>query len=533
MTDKWGMFRNIPESEIRKMARVRRRRLKNLGRRTKFLRRHGAGEFQEVPSSKLDAYEKRAGNRLDSPTSQSSQSSGLPPHVIYRTPSDHASSPDAAGSPHVSVPGSSTEDLAVDVNSQAESVLGDDPSVQAGSPQPSLQTTRDRSRHDSTLQKRALEDALAGNYHAAARAYKLTAVPSKPWQRAVRQFRIDVMDAAWYPGCPQSLTARVTGILSVSLVRERETYERAVAGNDAIGNESELCKILIALKLEATFWSSILVQQRALQVWEPILGRHHPKVKLIRDYLEKHRKPKTVAADFGRRLHRLDESDAVIGSEVEIDRPEMRRVNNLVHLGDGPPDQLLEQARTLSSVSANGQQIRQDIAWVKLGRSRALLGVYYSFLRRFDDAERAFQTSEEHMERETHAEIKLHRTLWYIEHKTRVGDWTGARALLGRAHEVFMSNQTPSDFMVHHFPARFANLCSAVAEQQSVDEAARQFSEMGPTGHTDAERRDHELPAAEGSGLSLSRLFPSTPGGANSEINIDAWRQFVQYPPPA
>ena len=78
-TDKWGMFRNIPEIEIGKMARVRRRRLEKLGRRTKFLRRHGAGEFQEVPSAKLDAYEKRAGARLDSPTSQcshSSQSSG-------------------------------------------------------------------------------------------------------------------------------------------------------------------------------------------------------------------------------------------------------------------------------------------------------------------------------------------------------------------------------------------------------------------------------------------------------------------------
>ncbi len=74
-TDKWGMFRNIPESELRKMVRVRRWRFKMLGRRTKFLRRHGAGEFQDVSSARLDAYEKRAGTRLDSPTSDSSESS--------------------------------------------------------------------------------------------------------------------------------------------------------------------------------------------------------------------------------------------------------------------------------------------------------------------------------------------------------------------------------------------------------------------------------------------------------------------------
>ncbi len=341
------------------------------------------------------------------------------------------------------------------------------------------------------------------------------------------------MEAAWYPGCPQSLAARVTGILSASLVRERERYERVDAGNDVIENESGLCKILIALKHEAVFWGSILVQQRALQVWEPILGRHDPRVILIRNYLERYRRPKTVAADFGRRLHRLEESDAVISSEIEIDRPEMRIVKNMIHLGDGPSDRLFEQARALGSVSTNSQQIRQEIALVKLGRSRALLGVYYSFLRRFADAERAFQTSEEHMERETSTEIKLHRMLWHIEHKTRVGDWTGATTLLGVAHGVFMANHTPSDFIVHHFPARFRRLCDAVARQQSVDEAAGQSSEPGPAGHRGVERRDHALPDAEGSVLSsLSRLLPSTPGADNSEIDIDAWRRFVEYSGP-
>lgn len=61
------------------------------------------------------------------------------------------------------------------------------------------------------------------------------------------------MEAASYPGCPQSLKARVTDILSRSLIREREKYSSI---NSDIKNESELCKVIIALKLDASFWAS-------------------------------------------------------------------------------------------------------------------------------------------------------------------------------------------------------------------------------------------------------------------------------------
>ena len=55
-----------------KMARKRQRRQQQLGRPTKFMRKHGAGEFQEVPETKLAAYQKRIGTRPASPMSQSS-----------------------------------------------------------------------------------------------------------------------------------------------------------------------------------------------------------------------------------------------------------------------------------------------------------------------------------------------------------------------------------------------------------------------------------------------------------------------------
>lgn len=60
---KWGFFKHISDSEMRKMVRTREKRQEQLGRPTKFLRKLAAGEgdFQEVPQAKLDAYQKRFG----------------------------------------------------------------------------------------------------------------------------------------------------------------------------------------------------------------------------------------------------------------------------------------------------------------------------------------------------------------------------------------------------------------------------------------------------------------------------------------
>jgi hypothetical protein len=77
-TDKWGFFRNVPDGDMAKMVRKRKRREQQLGRPTKFMRKLGAGEFQQVPATKLDTYQKRAGTRLASPLSQSSGQSHKP-----------------------------------------------------------------------------------------------------------------------------------------------------------------------------------------------------------------------------------------------------------------------------------------------------------------------------------------------------------------------------------------------------------------------------------------------------------------------
>ncbi|KAK3898594.1 hypothetical protein C8A05DRAFT_37809, partial [Staphylotrichum tortipilum] len=410
VTEKWGMFRNIPDAEMIKMARLRRRRRLKFGRRTKFLRRQGAGEFQEVPSAKLDAYEKRVGARPGSPNeSHSSQSSGLASNIIYRTPSDR--SLEAPHSPTASIPPSGTESvLDFGVNSPTDGLFSENGNLLLSGPSsPSPHTPRDRSRYESTLQKRALEDALEGNYQAAARTYKLTAVPSALWQRAVRQFRIDVIEAAAYPGCPQTLTARVTDILSTSLTRERERHHTQQPSPPSPPDESSLSKTLISLHLESLFWSHLLRHQRALSLWEPLLGPSHPKITHLRAHLAKLRTPKTVPSDFARRTHRLQDSTDLLTTPPP---PDQHAVRNLLHLpSSGAADALLAQAQALTSASPAGQQARNDIAWLRYGRSKALLGVCASFLRRDGEAQHAFGVSEAQMEREMCVEMRLYRTL--------------------------------------------------------------------------------------------------------------------------
>jgi len=60
-TDAWGFIKNIPSGHMGKMVRKRRRRKDELGKKTKFMRRHRDGEFQEVAQDKLDTFQRRFG----------------------------------------------------------------------------------------------------------------------------------------------------------------------------------------------------------------------------------------------------------------------------------------------------------------------------------------------------------------------------------------------------------------------------------------------------------------------------------------
>jgi hypothetical protein len=58
-TEEWGFVKNIPNKDMEKMLRIRKRRQEESGKATEFKRRHGGGEFQDVSEERLDSFQKR------------------------------------------------------------------------------------------------------------------------------------------------------------------------------------------------------------------------------------------------------------------------------------------------------------------------------------------------------------------------------------------------------------------------------------------------------------------------------------------
>jgi len=169
-----------------------------------------------------------------------------------------------------------------------------------------------------------------------------------------------------------------------------------------------------------------------------------------------------------------------------------------------------------------------------------MLGGYYSFLQKFDDAEKAFRESDRYMQYEARVKIRLHRILWYAEHKTRVRDEEGVGKLIREAHEIFM-NDSPLEFIITHFPDQFNYLCMAASKQVPIDEVLNESLDDGaferyrsgslpaPIHHNATANRPHSALASPIP--SPERLFPLTPRGFNSAIDVETWRQFVNFSP--
>ncbi|KAK0749776.1 hypothetical protein B0T18DRAFT_115356 [Schizothecium vesticola] len=564
-TKTWGFSKNVPGKDMNKMLRARKRRRQQLGRPTKCLRNPGgAVDFEEVPSSKLDAYEKRF-----AVSSPSAASSGLPSHIMCRTPSSWAAPtplPSAESYQQDASTPRSAQEMALQFNDATIQVFSDlgnnyddddnDESmdkISDGGMDEDGTSDQPAQREIASLVTAMNFDLLDGNYQLGAqKARRMMQLPTFYFNRVWGQFHLDVFNAACYPGSPQTVTARVADILTRTLVRERDKYSNSTSD---ISSETALRIALLYMKNSAQHMARVLVRQRALQIWTPILGLSHPQILEMRQELALQRcsvlyrfqnfKPLEDDAIKDDAIEDNATEGDLLGDLVDIERIESfgNKLGYLVHLGDGPNDQLLEQLRVMESGSASGQQLAWGMHRLRRGRSRALQGLYLSFLCRFADAEKAFQESDQLLKHETCVEITLHRILWYAEHKTRLRDWNSVANLVHRAHEIFMAHDTTSEFIIHHFPDRFKTLwlafsmrvpIDAVANEAFVDDAARQTT-----------RTHHRLPspvlgtlaiadspaAVEMSILSPQRLFPPTPRGANAAINISAWREFVHYAP--
>ena len=142
---------------------------------------------------------------------------------------------------------------------------------------------------------------------------------------------------------------------------------------------------------------------------------------------------------------------------------------DIFHIEEASPNKLLEKFRLAEEPGILGQIFREDLMLLRHGRSRALEGVHFSSLGRYADAELAFQDSDQLLKYEVSVESKLHRTLCYAEHRSRVADWASLGEMIRRAHQIFMDNSEPSAFVLDYFPARFEALCVAASRCIPVD----------------------------------------------------------------
>ena len=104
-----------------------------------------------------------------------------------------------------------------------------------------------------------------------------------------------------------------------------------------------------------------------------------------------------------------------------------------------------------------------------------------------------------------------------------------------KRHEVFVKTDSPSEFVVVHFPDRFKFLCQATSRHdevvnESLDDSASEHHRSGccptPIHHNTADR---PLSRLSSSIPSPERLFLPTPRGFNSAIDVETWHQFVHF----
>lgn len=272
------------------------------------------------------------------------------------------------------------------------------------------------------------------------------------------------------------------------------------------------------------------MRQRALKIWEPVLGESHPMIKVLYARLASLRSKSPVNMN----AIPLDPTEPREEEALDLTPQLGSRLSDLLHLESRSPDQLLGSFRAFEISESVGGQMSQELLLLRRGRARSLEGVYFSSLGRYDAATVAFQDSDRIMEHEICVEIKLHRILWYAAHSTEVKDWDNAGRLLREAHHIFMENDEYSPFILHHFPKRFKVLCIASERYIPVDQVVSEEDDGSiagqiPNASGNSTPRVGHIPSTV---LADQHLFQPAPNGINAPIDIDLWCRFVLYSSP-
>ncbi|KAM7183793.1 hypothetical protein V8F33_013372 [Rhypophila sp. PSN 637] len=491
-TEEWGFYKNIRSREIDKTVRTRIRRRIELDRPTEFRRKHGDGEFHQVPTAKLAVH----GRRMESdPGSPSSTCSSLPSNIECYTPSDIAKRP----------PGSEIETTPTT------------PTTEIQIPKSSLPSAKEV--------QVAAQFALDAKYHEAASHFRqLSRLTSSPWGSVLYGFNADIMDVASHGGCPQTIAVRISSALSRYLFREREKHRTiSLFSITAARDTNGLNKVSSGLQMNAKFWGSVVVQQRVLQMWQPILGPDHPKMTAARDDLALKRSATIV---------NLDAHPDLVVSEVTLEdlseldeNGTMLEEEALFSLDNGPPDQ--PGAGLEAMEKSRVEPPTHNKAMIRFGRSRALLALLYSLREQYAEAQSAFHDSAETLCYETCVEVKLHRMLWDAEHRTRIWDWDGAWRLLCDTRRIFDGADESSPFFAWHFTERFAVLESAIQQRISVDRVRREPRDVDNLGGQVDSFHLSGFGDGQDSRLESQRQWVKSTITSGAGVDIGAWRDFV------
>ncbi|KAE9373665.1 hypothetical protein N431DRAFT_338661 [Stipitochalara longipes BDJ] len=512
--DEWGFTKNIASREMVKMVQKRKRREDEQGKATVFKRSRNGVDFEVVAPVKLDRFQKR--NRLEELES-GSESSGMPSNILYGTPSNnhtvHSIRRDVSTTlSRRHTPIGEMESLD-GTNKQVQQIL--ERALNQPPCPTSFQTMERWGRDGSRLvfQKRYSEAQKAFEED----AVKVAAwIGKRCWVAVGLRHEAAMMEAASHPGCPETLSLRFTQELSRRLMIEQQAY-LALPSHEQ--STTELQHIFATLVESTRSWTEVITSQKALEIWEPILGPNNRELTLIRKRLKEHEQIPGCPIE-----------EVLLDPGVPA-QPFKPIQHFLHHQHDGPADKLLELAPFLEFSTDNlSSEVRDEMLLLRRGRSHAFLGGYYSFLRHFEKAEQSFQESQKTLEAETCVEIKLHRMLWHCEHYTRVQNLDRVGFLLYEAHRVFMAQETASTFVISHFPDRFRLLCKAVSACVPIDEVVHDvatYTRDDPSGNWQ-QSIQAQTPKTPSSVLEVEILFPlgSTD---HSTIDIDAWRQYVTF----
>lgn len=304
-------------------------------------------------------------------------------------------------------------------------------------------------------------------------------------------FAIDVLETVSHPGDLFSMTTRTFDIMSRFVLREREKHRHV---DPSEWERLNLKRTLMRLNRLSDFLVGIFLRQELIQMWETVLGREDSRIVALYDTLCGKR---ISLADLDPNHNMADAENGItdpypqLRNELDADIPPFIRINQRAS------DRFMIEIRLPKC--APDQEIQREGRLLCHGRSRALEGVHFSCHGRYADADLAFQDSDQLLEHETSVEIHLYRILWDAEHRTRVGDWAGVGGLICRAHQVYMDNEHPSAFVLHHFPSRFEVLCAAASRRVPVEELdkdrARPYKSLGsaPASPRVAEEAEEEV----------------------------------------